>query len=145
MTDKKPLRIILECALKGATPEEFVRNFRYTLWCMRYIRLTLGHYVYASHINGPWFLDDRVPEERALGIDLSRGISNDNWHHWFADDLGALDKSTGTKAAYEEFIGSGRRYGYTFRLQHSAPEMWEAFCRGEWPPHTPGFEVACPA
>ena len=138
----KPKRIVLECALRGATPAEFVRHFRYSLWCCRYIRFTLGYAVYASHINGPWFLNDQIPHERDLGIDLVKDLTNDNWEHWFGNDLKALKTSTGTKDALATY--EGRRRCHTFYLQHEAPEMWQAFCNGEWPPHTPGFEIKCP-
>ena len=132
-------KIVVESPLKGKTPEEQRRNFRYALWCCRWVRLQ-GHTVYASHIGAPLFLDDSVKDERYSGIRLTYELTDDSWHHWFFTDLGDLiATSRGAAAAFDEFVVARKREYKFIHLQLEDPEMWAAFERGEWPPHTAGL------
>lgn len=133
------MKIVVESPLRGSSVEEQQRNFRYALWCCRFVRLQ-GHTVYASHINGPWFLDDSVPEERDLGIALTAEITDDSWEHWFFLDLGPLSSSEGMSKAYSHFR-KRKRYCHELHLADEAPDFWKAFEAGEWPPHTHGFDM----
>jgi len=60
---------IIESPFKGETgsDEEYARNVRYLDRCIRDC-LDRGETPYASHKMIPGALDDRIPEERALGI-----------------------------------------------------------------------------
>lgn len=151
-------KVVIESALRGKTREEQQRNLCYALWCCRFTRL-LGHTVYASHTNAPWYLDDSVGEERELGISLTEEITDNSWVHWFFNDFSALTDSTGTIKAQEHFIGELKR-GYLVCFLNPERDVWtasvisqvsvgtlrracwDAFQQGMWPPHTAGFEVA---
>lgn len=62
-------RVILESPYSGRTDEEVVRNVGYARRCVRDC-LQRGESPIASHLlfTQPGILDDRVPEERALGM-----------------------------------------------------------------------------
>jgi hypothetical protein len=94
-----------------------------------------GHDPIASHLVVPWFADDSVPAERERGI-ASEWFWQEGDEHWFLLDLGL---SSGMKDAV---MRSRQRLPIYRCLSDYAPECWEAFERGEWPPHTKGFEVA---
>jgi hypothetical protein len=124
------MRIVIESPLSGDT----TTNLRYLLWCCRAVFLA-GHDPIASHLVVPWFADDSVPAERERGI-ASEWFWQEGDEHWFLLDLGL---SSGMKDAV---MRSRQRLPIYRCLSDYAPECWEAFERGEWPPHTKGFEVA---
>lgn len=150
------MKVVPECALRGESAAIQQRNLRYALWCCRFVRL-LGHTVYASHTNAPWFLDDAVETERNLGISLTEEITDNSWEHWFFNDFSALTESSGTRAALERFIGELKRDWQVILLnpdrgvkpllpgedetQTLRTTCWHAFVQGQWPPHTAGFVV----
>jgi hypothetical protein len=84
----------------------------------------------------PWFMDDTNPDEREAGMSNPWAWSGSP--HWFFEDLGI---SYGMRLAAarcdREHIDILHR-----ELSEYAPACWEAFQRGEWPPHTPGFVLA---
>lgn len=126
------MRVVIESPLAGDT----VRNLRFALWCARACWLKEGVHAIASHTLNPWFMDDEIAAERAAGID-------NPWvwcgsPHWFFVDLGI---SSGMKFAQERCDHDVIRSEIK-RLEDYAPECWAAFQRGEFPPHTRGFEIA---
>lgn len=129
MSERK--RIVIESPLSG----DFLRNLRFALWCCRATYLA-GYAPAASHLLCPWFMDDRSPEERADGIDWPWFWQPDI-PHWFCTDLGISD---GMYRAAER-CGLSVSQIRSIELSVYAPSAWAAFERGEWPPHTPGFEV----
>lgn len=130
-------RIVIESPLNGPTPEAIARNFRFLLWCCRAVWWREGLDPIASHLLNPWFMDDSVPHERQAGI-------NNEWvwgryvQHLFFADLGM---SEGMLAAEKRCRVLALR-AEALLLAEYAPECWTAFERGEWPPHTKGFEIA---
>lgn len=126
-------RIVLESPLAG----DVVRNVRFALFCMRATRLN-GLDPIASHLLGPWFLDDGNASERALGMS-SEWVWLPDVPHWFFLDLGT---SRGMAAAIERCQDARAPIPHeTLCLSAYAPDCWAAFERGEWPPHTAGFEL----
>jgi hypothetical protein len=127
-------RIVIESPLSG----DFRENYRYLLWCCRAVWLRDGMHAIASHMLNPWFMDDTAEAERAAGMGNPWAWST-TVPHWFFVDRGT---SGGMVAAYEKclVLGIGVRRGVLLADVHRA--CAEAFVRGEWPPHTPGFEVA---
>lgn len=130
------LKVVIESPLKG----DIERNMRYLAWCCRAVWFTHGVYPNASHLVCPWFMDDSDPHERAAGIDWPWFWERQN-PHWFFTDFGYSD---GMALALER---CEREKIPVFRstLERSYPDMWAAFQRGEWPPHTKGFEMAAKA
>jgi hypothetical protein len=124
--------VVIESPLAGDTE----RNLRYCLWVCR-LAYTCGYAPIASHLVCPFFMDDAVSRERADGIAWpwawQPGVP-----HWFAIDLG---ESGGMGLARERCDELGIEHDW-LRLETVAPDMWAAFQRGEYPPHTKGFEVA---
>jgi len=70
MTTTTARRVILESPYAADTDEERDLNVAYARLCMRDCLLR-GQYPFASHLlyTQPNVLDDRIPEERQLGID----------------------------------------------------------------------------
>ncbi len=126
------MRVVVESPLAG----DVQTNFRFLLWCLRALWLREKIYGIASHLINPWFMDDSDPEERQAGID--------NAWCWDFEDTGPhmrfmdLGESSGMKAA------KVRVPCHDYRLAEYHPESWAAFQRGEWPPHTKGFELEGP-
>jgi hypothetical protein len=129
MSDVMSRRRVVESPLAG----DFVENFRYLLWCCRQEFLE-GNKPVASHLICPWFMNDLNPEERALGIDWpwmwQQGVA-----HVFYTDRGFSSGMQKSLARCRE------------RLIPSSPRTLYGACRdgwlrGEWPPHTPGFELS---
>ena len=129
-------RVVIESPLAGDT----VRNLRFLLWCCRAVWRKTGHHAIGSHLLSPWFMDDADQDERAAGI-ANPWVWDRNVPHWFFLDLGV---SGGMRAAEKRCDESGVPNTKAW-LQHFDPEAFDAFCRGEWPPHTRGFEIARPA
>lgn len=128
------MRVVIESPLKAATPEGICENLRYLLWCCRAVYLA-GHEPIASHLICPWFMDDSDPKERGDGIEWSWMWLGDA--HLFFVDLGESSGmgKAGSRCRYERIPCHVRR------LMDYNPGCWAAFQRGEWPPHTAGFEV----
>jgi hypothetical protein len=125
-------RVVIESPLTGDT----VRNFRFLLWCLRAVWLVDRVHGIASHQLNPWYMDDADPDERQAGIDNPWAWQLDT-PHWFCVDLGV---SGGMEAAMKRCtklqIPQLDRLLATYH-----PPSWEAFKRGEWPPHTQGFAL----
>lgn len=126
------MKTVIESPLAGDT----IRNLRYALWCCRAVWLHDGAHALASHLLNPWYMDDSDPSERQAGID-NPWVWDADVPHCFFIDLGM----TGGMRAAEARCGAERIPTRTMRLETYAPECWGAFARGEWPPHTKGFEV----
>lgn len=131
------MRVIIESPLKGKYPAEFQNNLRYLLWCCRAVYLH-GERPIASHLICPWFMDDGNDKERSDGIDWPWMWDKDV-PHWFFDDFGF---SKGMSASHKRCADSGIPYE-VYYLAHVDPECKAAFDRGEWPPHTEGFQLNC--
>ncbi len=130
-------RVVIESPLNGPTPEAIARNFRFLLWCCRAVWLREGLHPIASHLICPWFMNDAVGPEREAGIDNAWVWGEDAPHRFFMD----LGFSHGMELADARCAGAGISR-MPFWLRTYAPECWAAFERGEWPPHTKGFELA---
>jgi hypothetical protein len=126
-------RVVIESPLSG----DFRRNYRYLLWCCRAVWEREGAHVLASHMLNPWYMDDTVPVEREAGIANPWAWSTDAVHLSFVD----LGVSSGMARARARCMGEGIVHSER-SLREYHPAIWAAFERGEWPPHTPGFEVA---
>jgi hypothetical protein len=126
---------ILQSPLNADTAKGFQDNFRFLLWCARAETLA-GHDVTASHMVCPWFLDDTDPAER------ERGYSNS----WFAERaLHSFYVDRGNSSGMKRWMNKSINEELPFEVKSLAverPDFWAAFQRGEWPPHTPGFEIA---
>jgi hypothetical protein len=127
-------RLVVESPLAGDT----VRNFRFLLWCLRALWKQDGTYGLASHLINPWFMNDADSAERKAGIDNPWVWDPAIPHIRFMD----LGESYGMKLAKErcDFALPKIPCGDA-RLSDFCPESWAAFQRGEWPPHTDGFEL----
>ena len=128
------MKIVIESPLAG----EFQENFRYALWCARAVWIRYGHSAIASHLLNPWFMDDTAPRERQAGIDNEWVWDKAN-PHWFFTDRGT---SRGMTFAEERCLRDGIGMRRDVRLIDINVPCWEAWQRGEWPPHTPVFELA---
>jgi hypothetical protein len=64
----EPRRVILESPYAGDTPEDVSRNTAYAAQCML-DSLRLGEAPMVSHLLYTQVLDDRIPEDRRLGIE----------------------------------------------------------------------------
>ncbi len=126
-------RIVIESPLSG----DFRENYRYLLWCCRAVWLRDGAHAIGSHMLNPWFMDDTSADERAAGLD-NPWVWSADVPHWLFIDRGM---SGGMKLARDR-CEREHIYTRTWFLEAYEPACWEAFQRGEWPPHTPGFEVA---
>lgn len=125
-------RIVIESPLKG----NFARNRLYATWCCRHMH-ECGFSPIASHLVAPWFMDDRVEEERAAGIFMSWFWLPEVPHYFFID----LGMSGGMQAGTERCLELGIAIHALNRLP---PAYMLSFERGEAPPHTPGFEIVGP-
>lgn len=123
-------RIVIESPLAG----EFVRNFRFLLWCCRAVWEREGLHALASHLLNPWYMDDTVPAEREAGIANPWAWSPDVPHVAFVD----LGVSSGMARARARCLREGIPHTDMF-LREYAPLCWEAFGVGGCPTHTPGF------
>lgn len=121
------MKIVIESPLAG----DFARNLRFLLWCCRAVWQQDGAHAIASHLICPWFLDDTVATERAAGIAWE--WTAQKCDRWFFDDLGMSPGMVASRA---------RHGGRLLALATYAPDCWRAFVAGDWPPHTPGFELA---
>jgi hypothetical protein len=122
-------RVVLESPLKG----NFAVNRLYATWCCRHLH-ELGYSPLASHRLAPWFLDDRREDERAAGMSMP-WFWDPEVPHFFFIELGLSSGMIAAKGRCLELqipISEGHQL---------PPEYWEAFQKGEQPPHTPGFEI----
>lgn len=126
------MRAVIESPLAG----DFQRNFRFALWCARALWKTGRVQAIASHMINPWFMDDKRPAEREAGIDNEWVWGRDVRHYFFLD----LGESRGMALARKRCAHDGIPAS-DLCLEEYDPACWAAFQRGEWPPHTPGFEV----
>ena len=138
-------RVVIESPLNAPDAAGVQRNLRFLLWCCRAVKLRSGHDAIGSHMLNPWFMDDSVPEERAAGI-ANAWAWAPKVPHWFFLDLGM---SNGMKLAEERCLAANLLPSQAFPWKHVwlkeyDPDSWNAFERGEWPPHTKGFKVAQP-
>lgn len=120
-------RIIIESPLKG----DFATNRLYATWCCRHMH-ECGYSPLASHLVAPWFLDDRVDDERQAGITMPWFWQPDVPHYFFID----LGESGGMLAGKEHCLELGIRIVEDNKLPM---QYWQRFEGGEPPPHTPGF------
>jgi len=125
-------RIVIESPLSG----DFQHNYRYLLWCCRAVWEVDGLHAIASHMINPWFMDDEDQVERNAGIGNPWVWMPDVAHVFFID----LGMSRGMNLALLRC--RNRTAWSTNSLNHFYPDHWTAFQRGEWPPHTRGFEIA---
>lgn len=129
-------RVVLESPLSG----DFVRNFRYLLWCCRAVWFEDSRHAIASHLICPWFMDDRIEAERQAGIE-NAWVWDPRVPHWFFVDFGMSHGMQLARERCEESVIPWKER----KLETYSPESWAAFGRGEWPPHTPGFELGAVA
>jgi hypothetical protein len=120
-------RVIIESPLKG----DFATNRLYATWCCRHVH-ECGYSPLASHLVAPWFLDDRVEEERLAGITMPWFWQVDIPHFFFTD----LGESGGMLASKQHCLELGIRIVEGNQLP---PPYLLLFKKGEAPPHTPGF------
>lgn len=125
-------RVVIESPLAG----DFQRNYRFLLWCCRAVWLREGLHGIGSHLLCPWFMDDTEQSERQAGID-NAWVWGGEPHLMFID----LGVSRGMGLAQTRCVERSIPCKPLFLSEYS-PASWSAFERGEWPPHTPGFEVA---
>ena len=130
------MRVVVESPLGAPTPEGIRENLRFALWCCRAVEL-LGHDPICSHVVKPWWLDDKIPADRERGIGSSWFWQPEN-PHWLFTDNGTTD---GMDRADKRCLARDIAVDH-FELREFSPECWSAYRRGEWPPHTAGFEVA---
>jgi hypothetical protein len=130
------MRVVIESPLSAPTPEGYRDNYRYLLWCCRATWLEERNHAIASHMLNPWFMDDRDPDERKAGIE-NPWVWPAGVMHVFFIDLGI---SYGMELAAVR-CERERLHVLTFKLRDYSPECWRAYCRGDWPPHTPGFAI----
>lgn len=119
--------IVIESPLKG----DFALNRRYATWCCRHMH-ECGHSPIASHLLAPWFMDDRVEEDRLAGVEMP-WVWQPGVPHYFFIDLGV---SGGMALATARCMELGIPI---FEHNHLPPRHWQSFRSGEWPPHTPGY------
>ena len=119
---------VVESPLKG----NFAVNRLYATWCCRHLH-DCGFSPLASHLLAPWFLDDRVEDERQAGIRMPWFWQTDVPHYFFR----GLGLSSGMIFAKGRCLELGIP---TFDEELPQP-YWEAFQRSEQPPHTPGFDI----
>lgn len=62
-------RAIIESPFKGTSPEDRAENIKYGLMACKHAA-DLGFVPFASHLFFPQFLNEDVPEERQLGIEM---------------------------------------------------------------------------
>jgi hypothetical protein len=120
--------VVVESPLAG----DWAENFRYMLWCCRQEYLA-GNRPIASHLICPWFMDDTVATERADGIEWP-WMWSPQATHVFYNDRGASRGMGLSLVRCAEF-------GIPYRERSLDGECRLAWCRGEWPPHTPAFEL----
>lgn len=131
------MRVVVESPLGAPTAAERRENLRFALWCCRAMELQ-GDDPIASHVIKPWWLDDAVPRERAMGI-ASEWVWQPDVPHVFFTDLGM---SRGMRAAWDRCTESGIT-ATRHKLADFDPFCWGSWLRGKkWPPHTAGFEVS---
>ena len=133
------MKLVIESPLSAPNVEGFLRNYRYLLWCCRALWLYGRHHAIASHMLNPWYMDDANAEERAAGID-NAWVWDPTVTHVFFEDLGV---SGGMRAARQRCMRELVPYTSVLLANYS-PECWAAFQRGEWPPHTLGFQLQNP-
>lgn len=128
--------VVVESPLSAAEAEGFRENFRFLLWCCRAIWVEDRGHAIGSHMLNPWYMDDTDPVEREAGI-------NNPWV-WQRGTLHAFFTDRGWSRGMESAHGrcADKHFAMlTVRLEHYSPDCWAAYQRGEWPPHTPGFEL----
>ena len=98
-------RVILESPYSGKTDEEVVRNVGYARKCVKDC-LARGESPIASHLlfTQPGILDDRVPAERALG--MQAGLA---WYE--GAEACVVYNDYGVSAGMEVGIGTAKRFG----------------------------------
>lgn len=125
-------RYVIESPLAG----DFVRNFRFLLWCCRAVWKEARAYAIGSHMICPWYMDDTTEHERQFGINNDWVWGRDVPHLFFTD----LDFSGDMRKAEARCKREGIPQQELQLVDYSL-ECWKAFERGDWPPHTPGFEI----
>lgn len=128
------MKVVIESPLSAPTSDGFRENFRFLLWCCRAMWLEERIHALGSHMLNPWFMDDHVPDERAAGID-NPWVWEPGVAHAFFTDLGT---SGGMTQALARCLREDLQLREV-KLKTYSPQCWDAFERGEWPPHTPGF------
>lgn len=121
-------RIVIESPLKG----DFSTNRLYATWCCRHMH-ECGFSPLASHLVAPWFMDDRVEEERVAGMAMPWFWQREVPHYFFVD----LGMSGGMVTSEARCLELGIP---VFTLNHLPPRLLQCFQNGEPPPHTPGFD-----
>lgn len=130
----KPRKMVVESPLSAPDRAGIRENVRFALWCCRALELS-GYDPICSHVVKPWWLDGHVPQERERGIASSWFWSGAT--HVFFTDLGT---SRGMRAALARCRREIIEHS-DVALEDYCPDSWNAFKRGEWPPHTAGFEI----
>lgn len=129
--------VVIESPLSAPDATGFRDNYRYLLWCCRAIWLEDRGHALASHMLNPWYMDDAVPDERQAGIDNPWVWQRGTLHAFFTD----RGWSSGMNKARERLAERAMPM-VTVSLADYSPECFAAYERGEWPPHTLGFEIA---
>lgn len=126
--------VIVESPLNAPTPEGIRENLRYVLWCCR-AEYEAGNRPLATHMFCPWFMNDADPQERSDGIGWP-GFWNGDPHNFWLDRGMSGGMLKGSDRCTAERIPFSLKM-----MRDERPDMWEAFLRGKWPPHTKGFEL----
>lgn len=123
--------IAIESPLKG----NFSLHRAYLTWCCRYMH-ECGYSPLASHLVAPWFLDDRIEDERTAGFSMPWFWRKEAPHYFFTD----LGMSGGMVISAKRCLEMGIA---VVEDNHLPSGYWSSFQKGELPPHTPGFESVC--
>lgn len=130
------MKIVIETPLSAPDAAGFKENFRYLLWCCRATWLEEGYHAIASHMLNPWFMDDHVPAERDAGIANPWAWERGVMHVFFTDRGTSGGMQLAQERCRREILPV-----LTMLLREYRPDCWKAFERGDWPPHTKGFEL----
>jgi hypothetical protein len=122
-------RVVVESPCSGKDEAEFQKHMLYLLWACRDL-VMIGRDPIASHLVGPWFLDDTVPAERLRGIESEWFWLGDP--HYFFLDLGM---SPGMRLACDRCLKTGVKVVE----KNLTKKSFEQYLQGIFPPHTPGF------
>ena len=131
MTPLNSKLVVVESPCSGKDAAEFQKHFLYLLWACRDL-VEIGRDPIASHLVGPWFLDDTIPAERDRGIQSEWFWRGE--HHYFFLDLGL---SSGMKHALERCERQKIKIIETKLRKIS----FDHYLNGVFPSHTPGFAI----
>lgn len=118
-------RVVVESPFAGETPERTEMNIRYARFCLRDCLLR-GEAPIASHLlyTQPGVLDDKIPEQRKLGIEA--GLT---WGK--LADASVVYTNLGISPGMELGIERARAEGRRVEFRYLLPELWKEFHQKE--------------